>query len=676
MNHQHPTRPARGTILLLSADTALIAALGPHLSTFGFLIEVHGESDALRRRLAAAVAPDLPEPPLVLLLVDLRALADPAELARLAGDQDGDEGPCLPLVCLGQEDDLQQRLAAMRAGAAVCLSAILEPAALAARVASLVALPDGGPERVLVVDDQPVAALFAARVLEHAGLVVERVHDPLEVLAALERFAPNLVLMDLHMPGVNGIELTGVIRGQERFADLPILFLSGELDPGRQLDALRIGGDDFLAKPVSPQRLVARVRERLVRARHRLIRESVSEQATAALAGRERLFTRIDRLLRAGSPAHWALLYFEQPGDESVMTRLGAAVSARLGEEAPAGRVGEHGIAALLSGGDEGALAIRAEALARGVQQDLAADAAVADRGVGWCPVARSGGEAVTLVSRARKAARLSLHRGLRRVECYASAPLAQVAAAQRSPLLEAVAAGRFQILFQPMVPLRSAPSERYEATLRLNAPDGELLAPSAFAPLALRAGQAATIDRWLLGAGLDALGVRREAGRPVELFLHQSLAGAADPAWVAGLRDAISARNLIAFRPIIQFQIADADRHLELAVSRSGQLEQLGIRLCLNGLTGSERGERVLDRLPAAFVRLAREAAHGLQGAQLAALVGRIHERQALVIATGVEGPDTIARLFRAGVDLIQGTYVQPPAEAMEFDFAALEAG
>jgi EAL domain-containing protein (putative c-di-GMP-specific phosphodiesterase class I) len=83
-----------------------------------------------------------------------------------------------------------------------------------------------------------------------------------------------------------------------------------------------------------------------------------------------------------------------------------------------------------------------------------------------------------------------------------------------------------------------------------------------------------------------------------------------------------------------------------------------------------------VLDRLPAAFVRLAREAAHGLPGAQLEALVGRIHARQALVIATGVEGPDTIARLFRAGVDLIQGTYVQPPAESMEFDFAALEAG
>jgi len=676
MNHPNATRPTRGTILLLCGDTALIAALGPHLSTFGFRIEVHGEPDALRRRLAAAVAADLREPPAVLLLVDLRALADPAKLASLVAAHDGGAGPCLPLVCLGQEDDLQQRLAAMRAGAAVCLSASLEPAALAARLASLVALPDGGPERVLVVDDQPVAALFAARVLEHAGLVVERVHDPLEVLAALERFAPNLILMDLHMPGVNGIELTGVIRGQERFADLPILFLSGELDPGRQLDALRIGGDDFLAKPVAPQRLVARVRERLVRARHRLARGSVSEHGAAGLAGRERLFTRLDRLLRAASPAHWALLYFEQPGDEAVMTRLGAVVCARLGEDGLAARVGEHGVAALLSGGNERALAMRAETLAQGVAQDLAADAAVVGRGVGWCPVAASGGEAITLVSRARKAARLSLHRGQGGVERYASPSPAQVAAAERSPLLDAVAAGRFQLLFQPMVPLRSAPTERYEATLRLNAPDGELLAPSVFAPLALRAGQAATIDRWLLCAGLDALCVRREAGRSVELFLHQSLAGAADPTWVAGLRDAISARDLIAFRPIIQFQIADADRHLELAVSRAGQLEQLGIRLCLNGLTASERGERVLDRLPAAFVRLARDATHGLAGAPLEALVGRIHERQALAIATGVEGPDTIARLFRAGVDLIQGTYVQPPAEAMAFDFAALDAG
>jgi DNA-binding response OmpR family regulator len=128
---------------------------------------------------------------------------------------------------------------------------------------------------VLVVDDQPVAALFAARVLESAGMLTERVGDPLAVLDALDAFVPDLVLMDLHMPGASGIELTRIIREQDRFADLPIVFLSAELDAEQQMAALRVGGDDFLAKPVAPDHLVACVRQRLARARERARRQAV-----------------------------------------------------------------------------------------------------------------------------------------------------------------------------------------------------------------------------------------------------------------------------------------------------------------------------------------------------------------------------------------------------------------
>jgi EAL domain-containing protein (putative c-di-GMP-specific phosphodiesterase class I)/DNA-binding response OmpR family regulator len=531
----------------------------------------------------------------------------------------------------------------------------------------------------LVVDDQPVAALFASRVLAQAGMTVEQVHDPLQVLAVIDRFAPDLILMDLHMPGVNGIELTGVIREQARFADLPIVFLSAELDPGRQLDALRIGGDDFLAKPVLPDRLVSCVRQRLVRARHRArLRGPASPGQPLSMASREQLLARLDGLLRVRSSSHWALVYFEQPGDAAAMTALAAAVFGRIGAGGLTARVGEHGVAALVAGADERAFAAIAQTLSLGVRADLQAAAPGAEApacGVGWCPVAAGGGESLTLVSRARKAACLSLHRHQGRVDTYVRASVRSDSDLSADPVLESIRAGQFQLLFQPMVPLRVGPAERYEATLRLSGPGGELLAPSAFAAVALRNGQAAAIDRWLFRAGLDALRARREAGRPVGLFLHQSFASAAAENWVNWVRDEISARDLIAFRPIVQLQVADADRHLDLAVSRAGQLGHLGIRLCLNGLTEGERGARVLERLPVAFVRLARESVQGLSAERLAGLVGRAHARGALVIATGVDAPDAIAPLLRAGVDLIQGAYVQPAGETMDFDFADTEA-
>ncbi len=393
------------------------------------------------------------------------------------------------------------------------------------------------------------------------------------------------------------------------------------------------------------------------------------------LAGRERLLARLDRLIRSPSGEDWALVYLEQEGDGADLSRLVAAVSARAGAEFLVARVGEQGVGVLLQGGIGRPFAAAAEALGQAVRDDLAAGATPVPRfGIGWCTIPAGGGASVTLVSRARKAACISLQAKQGRALGYMSAPPWPDAAAARDPVLAAIAAERFQILFQPMVPLRAAAAERYEATLRLVGPHDELLAPSVFAPVALRAGQAARVDRWLLAAGLDALRERRAAGRPVELFLHQSIASAADDGWIQWVRDAISARDLIQCRPIIQWQLADADRHLELAAQRAQQLNHLRIRLCLNGFTAGERGERVLARLPVAYVRLARKVAPGTCDERLQTLFGHLHGRKTLVIVTGVEGPEAITPLYCAGVDLVQGPYVQPPTASMDFDFA--EAG
>ncbi|HYN77987.1 MAG TPA: EAL domain-containing protein [Lamprocystis sp. (in: g-proteobacteria)] len=679
MRPPNVSQSPRGTVLLLSLDRALIDAVRPPLAGLGLTLEAYDEPAALSRRVTAA--PPESAHPCALLVVDLRAFPSVDDLIMISSDCcAGQPGLHLPLICLGQGEDLQQRLTATRVGAVACLPVAIEAQVLAARLATLAGTADGAPERVLVVDDQPVAALFASRVLTHAGMVAEPVHDPLQVLAAMDRFAPDLILMDLHMPGINGIELTGVIREQARFADLPIIFLSAELDQGRQLDALRIGGDDFLAKPVAPERLVACVRQRLVRARHRARVQRAAVQAPPTVrSGRERLLARLDDLLRAQSKSHWALVYFEQPGDATVMTRLVAAVGAHAGAAGLTAQVGEHGVATLVPGTDERDFPAIVQTLGLSVQADLqavAGGAAVPLGGVGWCSLTVGGGESVTLVSRARKAARSSLDRQQGRCEGYAWAPTPPRADQTTDPRLAAILAGQFQLLFQPMVPLCAVAAERYEATLRLCASDGELLAPSVFAPLVRRAGQVVAVDRWLFLAGLDALRVRRAAGRPVELLLHQSCASLAAPTWIDWVRDEISARDLIASRPVIQLQVADVDRHLDLAVSRAGQLGTLGLRLCLNGLAEGAPGERVLARLPVAFVRLARAATQGPTRERLATLVASIHARRARVIVTGVDAPDAIAPLLRAGVDLIQGGYVQPPTESMEFDFADMQAG
>ena len=668
MTAQQPAGPVRGTILLLSPDTALCRTLQPHFAVRGLLLRcVKSPPEAAQEIYGGGIDPE--PPPLLLVLIDQRVFPRADLFARLsAAPASGHPRPLL--VGLGQTENLGARAAALRAGAAACLPLDQPPAELAARAAALAAPPGGAPERVLVVDDQPVSALFAARVLERAGMTVTQVHDPLEVLPALGRFAPDLVLMDLHMPGISGLELTAVIREQERFADLPIVFLSVELEASRQLDALRVGADDFLAKPVPPPRLVACVRQRLARARHRaLVRATAAPPPPAVadppgLVDRNRLFARLDQLINARA-GDWVVVYLELPPDVPGVQPLAAAVAARAGAGvgALAAGVDEHGLAVLVRSGQGRSCGAFAEALGRLVRAALPGrpGEGMPSLGVGWCTVPAGGGESVTLVSRARKAARVSLSHHDGRARGYSRAAA--------DPVLEAVAAERFQLLFQPMLPLRSAVAERYEATPRVAMPDGELLAPAAFMPAVQRAGRSAAVDHWLLTAGLDALCERRDLGQPVALFLHQSCQSLSDDGWVDALRAAISARDLVHFRPVIQFEASELAEHLEVAAQRAARLGTLGIRLCLNGLSDDASGLRVLDTLPAAYARLSRNLL-GAPAPRLRALVERAHERRVRVIMTGVAGPESIAALHLAGVDLLQGPYIAPPGEAMDFEF------
>jgi CheY-like chemotaxis protein len=527
-------------------------------------------------------------------------------LGALAEDLLGRAGPPMPLACLVSERNIRLRLAAMRAGAKACLQAPMEIEELAERVIDLADAGAARPDRVLVVDDQPVAALFAARVLESAGMLVEQVGDPLTVLEALDAFGPDLVLMDLHMPGASGIELTRIIREQDRFADVPVVFLSAELDAEQQMAALRVGGDDFLAKPVSPDHLIDCVEQRLRRARERERRRGVGNaiDPLTGLASLGRLLERLGQLIGRGGAGvdRRALVSVELAGDEDALSRLAAVVAEQTRAPDLAARVGEGALAILIRRDDATDLAGACEAWA----DDLDRLCPELGLGVGWCGLASSGGDAVTLLSRAAKAARSALASGDRRPVGYSREPAAQDRDTP-GPLLTAILSERLQLLFEPMVTLMQAPVARYEVSPRLAICDGELLPPSEFMSFAQQSGLLERIDCWLLTSGLDALRARQAAGQPVQLFLHQSFDSIGREDWVEQVRDEINRRDLFRLRPVLQFQVQEVASDPELVAERVARLARIGIRVCLNGLDASEGSGRAVAMVPAAFVRLAR---------------------------------------------------------------------
>lgn len=122
-------------------------------------------------------------------------------------------------------------------------------------------MPDA---RILVVEDEPSIAEVVALYLRRAGYIVTVAGDGEEALESLTRQVPDLVVLDLMLPKVDGLEITRWLR--ER-GDTPIIMLTARREERDRIAGLEMGADDYVVKPFSPQELVSRVRAVLRRSK-------------------------------------------------------------------------------------------------------------------------------------------------------------------------------------------------------------------------------------------------------------------------------------------------------------------------------------------------------------------------------------------------------------------------
>lgn len=120
------------------------------------------------------------------------------------------------------------------------------------------------PHHILVADDDPHIREVICFALEKAGMKTVAVSDGAAALQAIERRAPDLVVLDIGMPEMDGLE---VCRRLRQRSDVPVLFLSARDEEIDRILGLEMGGDDYVTKPFSPRELVARVNVILRRAR-------------------------------------------------------------------------------------------------------------------------------------------------------------------------------------------------------------------------------------------------------------------------------------------------------------------------------------------------------------------------------------------------------------------------
>ncbi len=243
-----------------------------------------------------------------IVLVDANGLQSTAFIVRVQALRS--RFPASSLIGLQLPSDFEGLKLALRVGCDYCFPLGTAQSVVMARIVKLCGSEEEPPYRVLVVEDSKTASTLIQRTLKETGVESMAISQPQEVLTALAKFQPDLVLMDMYMPGCTGVEVTRVIRQHEEFLSTPVVYLSADTSIALQVDALRLGGDHFLTKPFNPVILNAVVKSKIDR--YRVLRRSMFLDSLTGLlnhtSSKQRADTAVQTALTEKTPLCVAMI--------------------------------------------------------------------------------------------------------------------------------------------------------------------------------------------------------------------------------------------------------------------------------------------------------------------------------------------------------------------------------
>ncbi|MGI3129066.1 diguanylate cyclase [Halopseudomonas pachastrellae] len=333
---------------LLIADRALGSQMGQTLDSFGYQVSLFSTADELR---TAA--------PLDALIVDN---SPPGSRLMQEPVFQQPPGQLPPLLIISSQDTFASRLQAVRAGAIGFFTKPVDLPLLERRLERGFNNLQGGPFRVLIVDDDAELTARYQLVLSNAGMLVDSVADPNNLLEKMHSFIPEVVLMDLNMPEYSGPELAQVIRLDDDWLRVPIVYLSAETNADRQMSALLKAGDDFITKPISDSALLTTVYARAQRAR--MVSDALARDSLTGLLKhadiKEQLEVEVERARRCKAPVSVAMIdidHFKGVNDnyghacgDNVIRALSNMLRQRLRKIDRLGRYGGEEFVAVLPG--------------------------------------------------------------------------------------------------------------------------------------------------------------------------------------------------------------------------------------------------------------------------------------------------------------------------------------
>jgi diguanylate cyclase (GGDEF)-like protein len=576
---------------------------------------------------------------------------------------------------------------------------------------------DTSPARILIVDDVEDNRVLLARRFQKLDIEIVEAEGGVRALEIIASESLDAVLLDIMMPDMDGLEVLRTIRAQPRYRSLPIIMVTAKTDSADVVEALDLGADDYITKPVNFATALARVKGHIARKRFAEALELSNRRLKEEIASRERseaktqYLSYYDSLTKLGNHAllkdrvaqaiaHAArydrrisLVFIDLDNFKIVNESLGSLVgdeilsllADRMVKCLPASdtvaRLGRDEFVVLLldqlDSPEEISKVIENLRAAISEKIKLEGHAVSVTSSMGVATYPDDGTDIETLLTNAEAAARRVKEAGRDNFQFYK--PEFNIKAYERLLLREelrnAIARSEFVLAYQPQVDLRSGQVLAVEALIRWRHPTLGMISPAAFIPMAEETGLIVPIGDWVMREACRQNKAWQDAGVAslrmcVNVSARQFSDGGLINCVASSLRDSGLHPGLLELELTESLIMQDIGQ----AVETMKKLRSLGVELSIDDFGTGYSSLAALKTFPIGKLKIDKSFIDDVAGsnsdrAVVRAIISLGKNLGLRVIAEGVETADQASFLHANRCDEIQGFHISKPILAQELE-------
>lgn len=597
----------------------------------------------------------------------------------------------VPVLLMSARSDASSRLRALRAGSNDYL---MKPINFPLLLEKLFQSLNNQPNRtykVMVVDDDPHMADLEAEILRSAGMEVLCVNRPLQSLEKANSFKPDLVVLDMRMPEMNGVELATLLRQDPEFLLLPIIFVTAETDVQIHKQIKALGVNALLLKPIESEQLIKLCEQALastIALKNRVARITQrSHQAHQITPGY--FFAAVDEEIHSRNLSKdQSALYYLSPGNyQDVLESLDRIELSALHEQfcdylSQILGADEHWVdlsplvACVLAGKrSQQYHRQRGEQLSKHLSQHTYQRQGKNMRlsvNLGMVTLSESLGGAHQALIVAENA--FELHAGHKTHEQNYTNPVNLPVAAENDQAnhngvdVSQIDINKDLVLaFQPIISLENTQIEHFSVLTRLRRDDGELIPAGQFINRIDKPGKRLELDRWMLQKAVSAMTEDTNTRENATLFVHLAHETLEQKSFFSFIANVLRSSRLRGSGRLV-FMLSEpwVANNLEEARGIAKALLEISCGICLTLAGSTAQTRELIKQLPIHYLRLSpKVTGQAYDLPMLKAILEVAAQKKFHVIATHIEDSHNLSSLWMMGIRLFEGFFIQPPDSA-----------